>query len=71
MNSPIERVESLMPDIALLDSSVYQDMCWCMNCGGERVFLSVYEFEGGRVGCCMGCGEQRIAPFTRTTSEEA
>jgi hypothetical protein len=56
---------------AVLDSSIYQDMCWCFKCGGERVFLLVYEFEGGRVGVCLGCGDERIAPFTRTTGEAA
>jgi hypothetical protein len=51
------------------DPSIYQDMLWCANCGGNRIFLPAFEFEGGRVGCCLGCGEERVAWFTRATSE--
>jgi hypothetical protein len=57
--------------LAVLDSSVYQDMRWCPNCGGRQIFVVVYEFEGGRVGVCLGCGDERIAGFTRTTGEAA
>jgi hypothetical protein len=49
----------------------YQDMRFCWNCGGQRIFLPVYECEAGRVGVCLGCGDERIAPFTRTTGEAA
>jgi hypothetical protein len=59
------------PELVALDTDVYRDMRWCPNCGGQRVFLEVYEFENGRAGICLGCGEPRIAPFTRTTSEVA
>lgn len=58
-------------DAVVLDLAIYQDMVWCSNCGGARIFLPVFEFEGGRVGCCLGCGDERIAPFTRTNSEAA
>ena len=57
--------------VAVLDSSVYQDMRWCVNCGGPQVFVVVYEFEGGRLGVCLGCGDERVAPFSRTTAEAA
>jgi len=51
--------------IAVLDSDKYRDMRWCVNCGGEQVFVEVYEFELGRVGVCLGCGEERVVLFTR------
>jgi hypothetical protein len=51
--------------------AIYQDMSWCRKCAGDRIFLEVYEFEGGRVGYCVGCGDERIAPFTRANSEAA
>jgi hypothetical protein len=57
--------------IAALDLDLHRDMRWCANCGGEQVFLEVYEFEEGRVGVCLGCGEERIVRFTRTNSEAA
>jgi hypothetical protein len=57
--------------VAVLDSRVYRDMRWCPNCGGEQMFLPVYEFEGGRVGVCFGCGDEKVAAFTRTTAEAA
>lgn len=50
---------------AALDSSVYRDMRWCPNCGGEQVFVEVYEFESGRMGVCLGCGDERVVRFSR------
>jgi hypothetical protein len=46
-----------------------QEMQDCEQCGGEQIVVFAWEFEGGRVGCCLGCGERRIAYFDRTTSE--
>jgi hypothetical protein len=54
-------------DLAVLDSAIYRDMRWCAHCGGQAIFVEVYEFSGGRVGVCLGCGEEKIALFTRTT----
>lgn len=54
--------------IAVLDSDKYRDMRWCANCAGEQVFVEVYEFEGGRVGVCLGCGEERVVLFTRVSA---
>jgi hypothetical protein len=48
-----------------LDSEIYRDMRWCANCGGERIFVEVYEFEAGRVGVCLGCGDERVVRFSR------
>jgi hypothetical protein len=58
-------------DITALDPFVCQDMRWCVNCGGEQVFVEVFEFDGGRMGVCLGCGDERIAPFSRTIAEVA
>lgn len=63
--------EAIDPVVSALDSAIYQDPTWCSNCGGVRVFMMVYEFDGGRVGCCLGCGDERVVPFTRTTTEAA
>ena len=57
--------------VAALDPFVYRDMRWCMNCGGEQLFVEVYECEAGRVGVCFGCGEERVERWTRTNSEAA
>ncbi len=57
--------------ITVLDQNVHQDMRWCVNCGGPQVFVEVYEFEEGRSGYCLGCGDERIERFTRTTGEAA
>lgn len=54
-------------EIAALDSRVEQDMRWCGNCGGPQIFVPVFECEFGRVGFCFGCGEERVARFTRVT----
>ena len=55
--------------VAPLDPFLYQRMRWCVNCGGEQVFVEVFECEAGRVGVCLGCGDERVIPFSRTNSE--
>jgi hypothetical protein len=43
-----------------------QEMQDCPNCGGPQIFVLAWEFESGRVGCCLGCGDERVIPFSRT-----
>ena len=50
---------------------IHQEPRWCANCGGEQTFVPVYEIHIGRVGYCLGCGEERVVPFSRTNSEAA
>jgi hypothetical protein len=57
--------------VDVIDSAIYQDKSWCSKCGGPQTFVAIYEFDGGRVGCCLGCGDERVVPFTRTTTEAA
>ena len=57
------------PLLPLPSSPIYQEMFWCSDCGGEQIFFPIYEFEAGRVGCCLGCGEEKVRWFTRTTAE--
>lgn len=63
----------LKHQVAALDPFLYQEMHSCPNCGGKgpAIFVLVYETEFGRVGYCMGCGEERVQLFSRTTSEAA
>lgn len=56
-------------EISLPALDRYQDMRWCANCGGPRIFLPVYECENGRMGICLGCEEEDFQPFTRANSE--
>ena len=57
--------------VAVLDSRVYRDMRWCMKCEALEEFVECYECDEGRVGVCLGCGDERIALFTRVNSEVA
>ena len=57
--------------LSVLDSAVYQESRWCPNCAGDVIFVPVYECEAGRVGVCLGCGEEKLVPFSRTTGEAA
>ena len=50
-----------------LDSTIQQQPEWCAHCGGLQTFVEVFEFDGGRLGFCLGCGDERVARFTRTT----
>jgi len=68
--SPIGQPEgSAFPVTAPLDPFVHRDSRWCADCGGPQLFVEVFECEAGRVGVCMGCGEERVIRFTRTNSE--
>lgn len=44
---------------------------YCPKCDSEQTFVAAWECDQGLVGCCQGCGDERIAPFTRTNSEVA
>ena len=59
------------PSVVSLDPLVNQDNHWCMNCAGQRIFIAVFEVETGRLGFCLGCGEEKFLPFTRTVGEAA
>jgi hypothetical protein len=53
---------------AALALFLYQDMRWCPECGGEQLFIAMLETDFGRVGLCMGCGQEKVQKFTRTNS---
>lgn len=53
--------------VAPLDPFLHQEPRWCANCGGEQMFFPCFEFAGGRVGVCFGCGDERVVPFSRAT----
>jgi len=39
---------------------------FCFVCDAEQIFRAGWECDAGLVGCCLGCGDERIAPWTRT-----
>jgi hypothetical protein len=43
-------------------------MRYCYCCDREQRFCADRVCANGLVGCCSKCGEERIAPFTRTTA---
>lgn len=54
--------------VAVLNSDVCRNMRSCPNCGGEQVFVEVYEIPGvGRAGFCFGCGEEKVLRFERVS----
>ena len=53
--------------VAPLDSQIYREMRWCGVCEAEEEFRTVFEFCCGRVGVCLGCGDERVVPFSRAT----
>ena len=58
-------VSAFTQEPCTLDSEIYRDMRWCPNCAGQPVFVEIFEFESGRMGGCLGCGEERVVRFTR------
>jgi hypothetical protein len=57
--------------ITIPEPERYQDMRWCLNCGGPRIFFPVDECEAGRRGICLGCEQESFVHFSRTTGEAA
>lgn len=48
-----------------------QFMRYCTDCNREQIFVVGWECDRGLIGCCLGCGGERIAPFTRANNEAA
>jgi hypothetical protein len=44
-------------------------MRFCYACNREAIFVANHECPHGLIGRCSHCGDERIAPFTRTISE--
>jgi hypothetical protein len=42
----------------------------CFRCGSRQMFIADYQIGDGFWGYCRRCGDERIAPWTRTTSGE-
>ena len=55
----------------VLDPWLYQENRYCERCGGWETVIFAWEFAGGRLGCCLGCGRPVPEPFTRVNSEAA
>ena len=51
--------------VAVLDSDVCRDMRWCAQREEYQEFREFLEGGCGRVGVCLGCGEERIIFFSR------
>jgi hypothetical protein len=51
--------------VAPLDPFLYQRMRFCARCAGEEIFIDVFECEFGRLGVCLGCGKEKLIPFSR------
>jgi len=59
-----------LPRSAVLPNWVQENQD-CRRCGGPQIVVFAWEVEGGLMGCCLGCGEERFLPFTRTIGEVA
>lgn len=53
--------------VAVLELGLYQRHYFCARCGGQQLFMEVFECEAGRLGVCLGCGEEKLIAFSRTT----
>ena len=57
-------------EISELSPSV-EWMRFCVVCDSEQRFVAGWICDLGLVGCCSGCGDERVLPFTRMNSEVA
>jgi hypothetical protein len=59
-----------LPPSTILDPWI-QESEYCQRCGGLETVIYAWEFSQGRLGVCLGCGQPKQAPFTRTVGEVA
>lgn len=64
----VERVALCLREFTPLDPP-REWMRFCYVCESEQQFTAAWECSTGLVGCCLGCGDERIAPFTRMNAE--
>lgn len=43
----------------------------CERCESEQIFRAGWQCAAGLVGCCLGCGAERVVPFSRSSAEAA
>ena len=73
INELIEKVDhhlNLSTDTRLLETQI-EFMRFCLKCDCETIFTAVLECQHGLIGCCRGCGDERLIPFSRMNSEVA
>jgi hypothetical protein len=46
-------------------------MRWCEKCETEELFTALLALQNGLLGCCQGCGDERVIPYQRTNAEAA
>jgi hypothetical protein len=56
--------------ITLLEIPV-EWMRWCDKCQEEKCFYADRLCAAGLIGKCSGCGDESLAPYTRSVSEVA
>jgi hypothetical protein len=44
---------------------------FCEKCDCLQTFVAGWECQEGLVGVCLGCGDERVMPFTRTIGVSA
>lgn len=58
------------PRIAVLAHFVeFNQLCKVCQC--EQIFRAGWQVDAGLLGCCLGCGDERVVEWTRTNSEVA
>lgn len=68
---PVGGGEGDAPGRVVALSTPVESMRFCFVCELEEVFIAGWTCDTGLLGCCLGCGDERIIPFTRTNSEAA
>ena len=70
MDAPDCPSPALSPEIDFTILEVPTEVIlWCEICLDRKTFLVDRECVFGLVGTCAKCGDERVAPFSRATSE--
>jgi hypothetical protein len=60
---------AVLGGLAVLDPPIVLER-FCPECDAETRFVIEFVFANGFFGSCIRCGDERVAAFERTNSEE-
>lgn len=77
LNEESKRLVIPNPERKVMDVSVstplavpFEEPRFCAKCLSEQRFVIDRECDFGLLGTCMGCGDEWLRPFSRTTTTE-
>jgi hypothetical protein len=65
----LQQVPPALPGVEILRIPI-EWMRYCGECDADRRFVADRRCLAGLIAVCTGCGDQRLAPFSRANSDD-